>query len=87
MPPVNRNKPARAESSDSRCAIMEFMREFPDDAACLKWLWRNRYAPDGVHAYCPRCEANQPFKRYSPEHDMAECKISYFFSGEYRMLQ
>ncbi len=64
MPPVNRNKPTRAESSDSDYSLMEFMQEFPDDAACLEWLWRNRYAPDGVHADCPRCEANQPFKRY-----------------------
>ena len=23
---------------------MEFMREFPDDAACLEWLWRNRFS-------------------------------------------
>ena len=35
---------------------MEFMREFPDDAACLDWLWRDRFAPDGHHAECPRCE-------------------------------
>ena len=65
MPPVNRNQPTRAESSESRYTLMEFMREFPDDTACLDWLWRNRYAPDGEHADCPRCEATaQPFKRY-----------------------
>ncbi|HEX8977906.1 MAG TPA: IS1595 family transposase, partial [Solirubrobacteraceae bacterium] len=29
------------------------MREFPDDAACLDRLWRERYAPDGHHARCP----------------------------------
>jgi transposase-like protein len=43
---------------------MEFMDEFPDDATCLEWLWRNRYSPDGVHADCPKCETNRPFKRY-----------------------
>jgi transposase len=45
---------------------MEFMREFPDDDACLQWLWRNRYAPDGIHADCPKCEREQvPFKHYA----------------------
>jgi transposase-like protein len=64
MPPVNRNKPIRAESSESRYTLVDFMREFPDDATCLEWLWRNRYSPDGVHADCPKCEAQRPFKRY-----------------------
>ncbi|HXG36401.1 MAG TPA: IS1595 family transposase [Dehalococcoidia bacterium] len=40
------------------------MREFPDDATCLEWLWVNRYSPDGVHAYCPKCQQERPFKRY-----------------------
>jgi transposase-like protein len=43
---------------------MEFMREFPDDATCLEWLWRNRYSEDGGHAYCPKCETDRVFKRY-----------------------
>ena len=43
---------------------MEFMREYPDDAACLEWLWQTRYSPDGEHAYCPECEQEQVFKRY-----------------------
>jgi transposase-like protein len=43
---------------------MEFMREFPDDATCLEWLWRNRYSPDGVHADCPKCGVERAFKRY-----------------------
>ena len=64
MPPVNRNKPVRAESSESQYSLMEFMREFPDDAACLEWLWRNRYSPDGEHAECPKCDRERPFKRY-----------------------
>ena len=64
MPPVNRNKPARAESSDSQYSLMDFMREFPDDATCLEWLWRNRYSRDGVHANCPKCQQERPFKRY-----------------------
>jgi transposase-like protein len=64
MPPVNRNKPIRAKSSDSRVSFMEFMREYPDDAACLDYLWRTRYAEDGEHAECPKCEQVRSFKRY-----------------------
>jgi transposase-like protein len=44
---------------------MEFMRDFPDDAACLEHLWRQRYAPDGEHAECPKCERERLFKKYA----------------------
>jgi len=64
MPPVNRNHPKRAKSSDSQYSLMEFMREFPDDATCLEWLWRNRYSADGIHAHCPKCNEEKPFERY-----------------------
>ena len=64
MPPVNRNKPKRAASSDSQYSLMEFIREFPDDATCLDWLWRNRYSEDGEHAHCPKCDTVRVFKRY-----------------------
>jgi transposase-like protein len=64
MPPVNRNQPIRAASSDSRFSLMEFMREFPDDASCLEALWRKRYSPDGEHAHCPKCADERTFKRY-----------------------
>ena len=50
MPPVDRNKPRRAKSSESQYSLMEFQRDFPDDATCLEWLWRTRYAPDGSKA-------------------------------------
>jgi transposase-like protein len=43
---------------------MEFMQEFPDDASCLDWLWRNRYSVDGKHAKCPKCKARKAFTRY-----------------------
>ena len=42
---------------------MEFMREFPDDATCLEWLWVTRYAPDGEHAECPKCQGVRSFRR------------------------
>ena len=44
---------------------MEFVKQFPDDEACLQWLWRNRHAPDGEHAFCPRCEKVRTFRRYN----------------------
>ena len=64
MPPVNRNKPVRAESSDSQYSLFEFMRQYPDDNACLESLWRTRYSEDGEHACCPKCETQRVFKRY-----------------------
>jgi transposase len=64
MPPVNRNHPVRAKSSESEYSLMEFMKEFPDDTTCLEWLWRNRYSEDGLHAHCPKCDREQAFERY-----------------------
>src|SRR4051794_5115025 len=63
MPPVDRNRPIRALSSDSRYSVMEFLREYPDDAACLDRLWRNRHSEDGQHAECPKCERVRKFHR------------------------
>jgi transposase len=67
MPPVDRSNPKRAASSDSRYTLMEFMREFPDDEACLRWLWLTRCAIDaeGKKAFCPKCELDRPFHRVS----------------------
>jgi transposase len=59
----DRNNPVRRESSESDLSLMEFMRMFPDDAACLDQLWRDRFAPDGHHARCPRCERERKFHR------------------------
>lgn len=38
MPPVNRNDRKRTKCSDSQYSLMEFTREFPDDAGCLEHL-------------------------------------------------
>jgi transposase-like protein len=65
MAGVDRNNPKRAESSESSYSLMEFMRDFPDDATCLQWLWVNRYAEDGTHAFCDKCSKTQAFARYS----------------------
>src|SRR5215217_3855121 len=64
MAPGNRKNPQNYQSSDSQYSLMEFMREFPDDDACLVWLWRNRYSEDGEHARCPKCETERVFRRY-----------------------
>lgn len=64
MPPANRHSPARAKSSDSDYSVTEFLAEFPDDAACLEYLWRKRFSEDGTHAECPKCEHERVFKRY-----------------------
>jgi hypothetical protein len=42
---------------------MEFMRDYPDDATCLDFLWRQRFAPDGHTALCPKCERDRRFHR------------------------
>ena len=60
----NRHNPTRTACSDSQFSLMEFMREFPDDAACLEHLWRSRYSEDGEHADCPKCDRERVFKRY-----------------------
>jgi transposase-like protein len=65
MAAVDRNDPKRCDSSDSRVSLMEFMREFPDDATCLEWLWRERFSEDGTNADCPKCETRRAFKRYA----------------------
>ena len=61
--PRDRNKPQRRRSSEADYSLMEFMRAFPNDAACLDKLWRDRYAPDGHHAHCPKCDRERKFHR------------------------
>jgi transposase len=60
----NRHNPTRTECSASQFSLMEFMRDYPDDAACLEHLWRSRFSPDGEHAECPKCEQERVFRRY-----------------------
>src|SRR3954463_13083351 len=75
MPPVDRNKPIRAKSSESQYSLMEFMREFPDDATCLEWLWRERCSENGTHAECPKCERTRKFHKVAdrPAWDCDSC--------------
>jgi transposase-like protein len=54
--------PPRAGQA-SNYTLAEFWRDYPDDAACLERLWRDRFAPDGHRAYCPTCERERKFHR------------------------
>src|SRR4051794_9520846 len=73
MAAVDRNNPKRCDSSDSRVSLMEFMREFPDDATCLEWLWREKWSEDGTHADCPKCKTRRVFKRYATTQRRQSC--------------
>lgn len=59
----DRNNPKRGTASSSQYSFMEFTRDYPDDAACLDHLWRERYAPDGHTADCPKCAQPRRFHR------------------------
>jgi transposase len=59
----DRNNPTRGSASYSQYSLMEFMRDCPDDAACLDMIWRERYAPDGHTTVCPKCERERRFHR------------------------
>jgi transposase len=63
MSKVDRNAPKRSKAPESDYSLMEFAREFPDDAACLEHLWRSRFSEDGSHAECPKCRRLRKFHR------------------------
>jgi len=64
MAPGNRNNPKRAIGSDSTYTIRDFMRDYPDDAAALDYLWRRHYALDAEnHAHCSKCGEVRKFHR------------------------
>ncbi len=63
MSKVDRNAPKRSKASESQYSLMEFSREFPDDAACLEHLWRSRFSEDGAHAHCPKCKRERKFHK------------------------
>src|SRR3954465_10895134 len=75
MSQVDRNNPKRGKASESTYSMMEFQREFPDDAACLDYLWRKMYAPDGHNTHCPKCDRERRFHRVKdrPSYDCDTC--------------
>lgn len=76
----DRNNPTRGSASTSQYSFMEFMRDFPDDSACLDLLWRQRYAPDGSHAECPKCEQERKFHRVKarPSYACEACGFQFY---------
>lgn len=75
MASVDRNNPVRGRGSESSYSLIEFMREFPDDAACLDYLWRERFSEDGLWAFCERCGKPRTHTRYPgrPSYDCTAC--------------
>jgi transposase len=63
MAPSNRTDPQRSKSGNAY-TLHEFVRDFPDDETCLVWLWNTRFNLGADTAWCTRCEAERPFKRY-----------------------
>lgn len=55
MSKVNRNTPKRSRASESRYALFEFEQDFPDDAACLEYLFQKLY-PNGIYCPSPSCQ-------------------------------
>lgn len=76
----DRNNPRRGSASKSQYSFMEFMRDYPDDAACLDFLWRQRYAPDGSRAHCPKCEQERKFHRVKarPSYACETCGFQFY---------
>lgn len=48
--------------------VRDFQQEFPNDDACLEWLWRHLHSEDGSHAHCPKCEKERRFHRVKSRH-------------------
>ncbi len=76
----DRNNPVRGSASTSQYSFMEFMRDYPDDATCLEHLWRQRYAPDGHTAHCPKCEQERRFHRVKarPSYSCNSCGFQFY---------
>src|SRR5437870_9544992 len=75
MSAVDRNQPKRAKTSESRYTVMDFVREYPDDATCLDYLWRRLYSADGSRAECPKCGKMRRFHRVAsrPSYSCDSC--------------
>jgi transposase len=76
----DRNNPTRGSASTSQYSFMEFMQDFPDDAACMDLLWRQRYAPNGSRAECPKCEQERKFHRVKarPSYACEACGFQFY---------
>jgi transposase len=61
--PPDRERPKSPPPAEADYPLADFVRDYPDAAACLDRLWRDRFAPDGHHAFCPRCGRERKFHR------------------------
>jgi transposase len=77
MASVDRNNPVRGKASDSTYSLMEFMADYPDDATCLDYLWRQRFAPDGHTTFCAKCQKERRFHRVKsrPSYSCDSCGL------------
>src|SRR5574341_814221 len=75
MAPRDRNNPKRSASSDGVYTVADLEQEFPNDAACLDYLWRQNYSWDGSHAECPKCGQVRKFHRVTsrPSYSCDKC--------------
>ncbi len=63
MAPRDRNSAKASPTSDGTYTRADLDREFPDDATCLDYLWRQNLSDDGEHADCPKCGQRRRFHR------------------------
>ncbi len=54
----------RATPAPAGYRLEDLRRRFGDDDSCLEYLWRTRFAADGTHAHCPKCDKLRVFRRY-----------------------
>lgn len=52
------------EAGSLAVPLSEFQQRYQDDDACLDFLWRTRFSPDGESAFCPDCTEVRIFRRY-----------------------
>jgi transposase len=64
MAPGNRKQPKRGKASESQYTLLEFMADYPDDNACLTFLWNTRYNLGDDTAHCATCGEIRTFRRY-----------------------
>ena len=48
----------------NRFTRRDFEDQFPDDAACLDYLWRRLYSADGEHAECPSAKCQGRTRKF-----------------------
>jgi transposase-like protein len=61
--PRGAERPSPRSPAEAEYTLVDFTRDYPDASACLDRLWRDRFAPDGRHAQCPRCARERKFHR------------------------